>query len=102
MATTIERMGTTVEAILGHQVDTSLLLRVAHHFANHGGWRAEFDGLVEDPENPTNGEFAGFFLLKMKVFGQDVLRAEGRRQAGEDAAAAIAAAGEAAAADMAE
>ena len=98
MATTIERMGAVVEALLNKTVESEQLLRIANRFAEH--WQAEFDVLVLDPESPTNAELAGFFLLKVKKFGQDILHAAGSAEAVPAAKADVELAGDAAAADL--
>jgi hypothetical protein len=99
--TAIAKMATVVANLLDREIttqaDSELLQRIAERFRQH--WKSEFDALAADPASPTNAELAGFFLLKMKDFGKDILRAQGQQTVHPDAST-VAAAGEAAAADL--
>lgn len=54
------------------QEDLDLLLRIADSF--RAEYPDDFAAYVLDPANPTNQERAGFVLVKIKAYGQDILR----------------------------
>lgn len=101
-STAIERLVSVVANILNREItvanDIDLLLRIVNRFAAH--WQAHFNLLVADPTNPTNNEKAEFFILKMKEFGQDILRAEAKAESYESYESVIEADGDAAASDL--
>lgn len=78
--------------------DLARIMRIVNAFASH--WQAQFNAAVADPEAPTNAEFAGFFLLKMKEHGKAILRAEAETAKRKDLSAAIVETGNIAADDL--
>lgn len=78
--------------------DLALLLRITNRFAET--YADEFAEFVADQANPTNAERAGFVILKIKEYGQGIVRrrAEVNQRAIEEAP--ITNAGDTAAGDL--
>jgi hypothetical protein len=100
----VARLEAIVANIKGAEVDRTvpadlaLLLRITERFAET--YAAEFAAYVADQQNPTNAELAGFVILKIKEYGQDVIRRKAEENQRVTEEAPITNAGATAAADL--
>lgn len=97
-AAPVDDMRTVVETIRGKVTTNEQLVRIATAFSEH--WVNEFNGLVADPENPTNNEKAAFYLMKMRQYTRSIVVNAAEEQARPAANITVQTAGEAAAADV--
>jgi proline dehydrogenase len=78
MATQIERAKATLDALLNKDVSNEQILRIVTSFSKH--FENDFTDSIDDPENPTNSELAGFFVKKIREYGKKIVIAQARAE----------------------